>query len=222
MAGVRAMGPRYRTDQIMSEKVQPALAAIEYKSVPAGIYAADALMKKSPISLLKAGTIGQGRYLVLFTGTTASVEEAHREGMFEGGMLVEDDVLLPDVHGALYDAVMGGATKMGEGPILVVETPSVSTCLAAVEKALKGVPVKLVELRLGDPRLDGKGLAILQGDLYDVEAAQQLVAEAAEAKGVAAQYRVLSAPTAAILKGIASGTKFNKTATLELGGETAS
>ena len=54
------------------------------------------------------------------------------------------------------------------------------------------------------------------------EALETSVRTLTEGKGVAAQYRVLSAPTAAILKGIASGTKFNKTATLELGGETAS
>ena len=206
----------------MSEKLQPALALIEYKSVPAGVYAADALMKKSPISMLKAGTIGCGRYMVLFSGTTASVEESHREGLFEGGMLVEDDVMLPDVHADLYEAVMGKTAKVGEGPLLVFETPTVATCLLGVEKALKGVPVKLVELRLGDPRMDGKGLAIFQGDLYDIEAAQQLVAEAAESKGVAAQYRVLSAPTASILKSVAGGTRFEGATVLRLEGETAS
>ncbi|MBR6023245.1 MAG: BMC domain-containing protein [Kiritimatiellae bacterium] len=206
----------------MSEKQQPALAAIEYKSVPAGIYAADALMKKSPISTLKAGTIGKGRYLVLFTGTTASVEESHQEGMFEGGLQVEDDVLLPDVHSALYAAVTDKPAAVGEGPLLVLETPTVSSCLGAVERVLKGVPVALVALRLGDPRMDGRGLAIFQGDLYDIEAAQQLAMEAAEAKGVAAQYRVLSAPTEGILKEIASDTRFEGAAELSLGGETAS
>ena len=55
----------------------PAFAAIEFNSVPAGIFAADALLKKSPIAMIRSGTIGEGRYLILLAGTTASVEEAH-------------------------------------------------------------------------------------------------------------------------------------------------
>lgn len=204
------------------KKDQPALAIIEFKSVPVGIHAADALMKKSPISLLKAGTIGCGKYMVLFTGTTASVEEAYKEALFDGGEQIADEIFLPDVHESLYDAVLAGVRQMGDGPLFVLETPCVSTCCAAVERMLKGVPVKLVELRLGDPRMAGKGLAIVQGDLYDVEAAQELALGVTESRGQAAQYSLLTAPTDFILKQIAAGTRFDKVSPVRLGGEIAS
>ena len=76
----------------------PAFAAIEFNSVPAGIFAADALLKKSPIAMIRSGTIGEGRYLILLAGTTASVEEAHVEALFQGGLQIADDCLLPDIH----------------------------------------------------------------------------------------------------------------------------
>lgn len=201
------------------KKDQAALAVIEFKSVPVGIYAADALLKKSPISLLKAGTIGCGKYMILLAGTTASVEEARAEALYHGGAQVADEVLLPDVHPALYAAALGGGLKVGEGPIFVLETPAVATCLEAVERMLKGVPVKLIELRLGDPKMAGKGLAIVQGDLYDVEAAQELALGVAEARGQAVQHSLLTAPTDAILKELASSSKFKKAEALKLAGE---
>lgn len=198
----------------------PALAAIEYSSVPAGIFATDALMKKSPISLIRSGTIGRGRYMTVFAGSTASVEEAHREGLYQGGMLVTDDIFLPDIHEALYGGVMGEVCGIGEGPIFVLETATVSCCLAAVEHALKGVPVVLVELRLGDPRMGGKGLAIMQGELFDVEAAEELATEVVEGRGTSAQGRILSAPTSFILAQIGASTRFDRTETVKLEGET--
>ncbi|MBQ9344505.1 MAG: BMC domain-containing protein [Kiritimatiellae bacterium] len=206
----------------MDKKQQAALAVIEFKSVPVGIYAADALMKKSPISLLKAGTIGCGKYMIVLAGTTASVEEARAEALYHGGEQVVDEVLLPDVHEALYDAVLGGALAVGEGPLFVLETPGVASCCAAVERMLKGVPVKLVALRLGDPQMGGKGLAVVQGSLYDVEAAQELATAEAEARGQSAQYRLLTAPTDFILKELASSSKFRHADLLQLGGETPS
>ena len=204
------------------KKEQAALAAIEFKSVPAGLYAADALMKKAPIAMLKAGTIGCGKYFVVFTGTTASVEEAREEGLFEGGLQVADELLLPDIHEDLYAALAGEPMKMGEGALFVLETPSVATCLLAVERMLKGVPVRLVELRLGDPRMAGKGLAIVQGELFDVEAAQDIALGVTEGRGVAAQSRLLSAPTPFILQQIASSTRFDRVEPVRLDGETAS
>ena len=203
-------------------KPQPAFAAIEFNSVPAGLYAADALLKKSPISLIRSGTIGAGRFLILLAGSTASVAEAHAEALFHGGLQIADDVFLPDIHPALYDAVLGGRRQPGEGPLWILETPTVSCNLQAVERAMKGVPVALLEFRAGDPRLDGRGLAILQGDLYDIEAAQEIALAALETRGIPAQHRILTAPHDALLRQIAVSTRFDLAQTLTLDGETAS
>ena len=200
----------------------PAFASIEFNSVPVGLFAADALLKKSPIAMIRSGTIGAGRFLILLAGTTASVAEAHAEALFHGGLQVADDVFLPDIHPALYDAILGNVRKMGEGPLLVFETPTVSCNAQAIERALKGVPVELLEFRAGDPRMDGRGLAILQGDLTDVEAAQEIALAALETRGIPAQYRILTSPHDALLKQVSVSTRFDLAQPLALEGETAS
>ncbi len=203
-------------------KSHPAFASIEFNSVPVGLFAADALLKKSPISMIRTGTIGAGRFLILLAGTTASVAEAHAEALFHGGLQVADDAFLPDIHPALYDAVLGNTRQMGEGPLWILETPTVSCNLQAVERAMKGVSVELIEFRAGDPRMDGRGLSILQGDLYDIEAAQEIALAALETRGIPAQHRVLTAPHDALLAQISVSTRFDLAKPLVLEGETAS
>ncbi len=203
-------------------KSQPAFASIEFNSVPVGLFAADALLKKSPISMIRSGTIGAGRFLILLAGSTASVAEAHAEALFHGGLQVADDAFLPDIHPALHDAILGNTRQMGEGPLWILETPTVSCNIQAVERAMKGVAVELIEFRAGDPRMDGRGLSILQGDLYDIEAAQEIALASLETRGIPAQHRVLTSPHEALLAQISVSTRFDLAKPLALEGETAS
>ncbi|MDD2239156.1 MAG: BMC domain-containing protein [Kiritimatiellae bacterium] len=203
-------------------KPHPAFASIEMTSVPAGLFAADALLKKSPIGMIRSGTIGAGRFLILLAGTTASVAEAHEEALFHGGLQVADDAFLPDIHPALYEAILGNKRQMGEGPLWILETPTVSCNIQAIERAMKGVNVELLEFRAGDPRMDGRGLAIVQGDLTDVEAAQDIALASLETRGIPAQHRVLTSPHDGLLSQIAVSTRFDLAHPLTLEGEIAS
>ena len=200
-------------------KSKPAFAALEFNSVPVGIYAADALLKKSPISMIRSGTIGAGKFLILLAGTTASVAEAHAEALFHGGLQVADDAFLPDIHPALYDGILGHVRQTGEGPLWILETPTVSCNVQAIERAMKGVPVELIEFRAGDPRMHGRGLSILQGDLYDVQAAQEIALAALETRGIPAQHRILTSPHDALLAQISISTRFDLAKPLALEGE---
>jgi len=60
----------------------------------------------------------------------------------------------------------------------VVETHSSPALLAAVDAAIKSTPVKLSEIRLGDD-LGGHALALMSGDLSDVEIALDICSERA-------------------------------------------
>ncbi|MDD3440042.1 MAG: BMC domain-containing protein [Kiritimatiellae bacterium] len=201
-------------------KPHPAFASIEFSSVPAGLFAADALLKKSPIGLIRTGTIGGGKFLILLAGSTASVAEAHEEALFHGGLQVADDAFLPDIHPALYDALLGNVRQMGDGPLLIFETPTVSCNIQAIERAMKGVPVTLIEFRTGGAQLGGRGLSILQGDLYDIEAAQEIALSSLETRGIPAQHRVLTSPHDALLAQISVSTRFDRAQALTLDGET--
>ena len=60
--------------------LEPALALVEFGSIAAGIHAADGMIKRAPIYLIKTGTVQPGKYLVLIGGEVADVEEALAEG----------------------------------------------------------------------------------------------------------------------------------------------
>ncbi len=203
-------------------KEHPALAVLEFAEIAVGIVATDALLKRSPIALLRCGTISHGRFLTLIAGTAAAVEEACDEGRFHGGGSVLDHVLLADVHPQLYDAILGQRRPIGQGSLAIVETSTVSSNVRAAELALKGTPVELIEIRLGDSGLAGKALAVVHGELHDVEAAVEIARAALAGTGVTAGFRIIPAPHEALAAQFAKGTSFASAPLAELDGEKGS
>lgn len=186
-----------------------ALALLEFSSVAAGVVAVDRMLKRSPVALLRCGTVHPGRWLALVGGSVASTEEAHAEGVAYGrdGGTLTDEVCLLDPHDALAAAV-DGERRAPDGEALgVVETPSSPTLLRAVDAALKAVAVGLVEVRLADD-LGGRAVAVLDGSLTGVQAALE------EAAAVAAERRIHAATSLAarlddtLRRVLASGTRF--------------
>ncbi len=61
----------------MLEVTGPALAMIELSDVPAGLVALDALAKEAPVTIIAAGTIQCGHWLMAFAGEVFAVELAY-------------------------------------------------------------------------------------------------------------------------------------------------
>ncbi|MFQ5412415.1 MAG: BMC domain-containing protein [Phycisphaerae bacterium] len=155
----------------------PAIALLEFSSITVGTRASDALMKKAPIRLLRAGSFQPGRYAILFEGSVAAVECSAVEGRRVGESAILDQVLLPDVHRDVYDAILGRQGDWGDDTVGIIETSTLAATIRAADAAMKGAEVEIVRMRLGDG-LGGKGLAHFSGILADVEAAIQIGAEA--------------------------------------------
>ncbi|MDH3620181.1 MAG: BMC domain-containing protein [Gammaproteobacteria bacterium] len=155
-----------------------AIALLEFDNVAAGILASDIMVKRSPIALLRSGSIHPGRFLVLVGGSVASTEEAYAAGLqvAESRGALRGKVFLGDVHPYLHDAVLGIRRKVQGDSLAVVEMRSSPALLAAVDAAVKSTPVMLTEVRLGDD-LGGHALALLSGDLFDVETAVDICSE---------------------------------------------
>lgn len=150
--------------------LDPALALLELDSVAAGIVTGDAMAKRAPISVLHAGTVHPGNYVVLVGGEVADVEEALAAGLEASAGSLLDHIFLPHVHPAIPAALAG---RPGFGPVEalgVVETRTIATLLGAVDRGLKGAEVELFELRLADD-LGGKAYCLFAGTLSDIEAA---------------------------------------------------
>ena len=58
-----------------------AIALLEFENVATGVLASDHMVKRSPIALLRCGSIHPGRFLILVGGSVASTEEAYRAGL---------------------------------------------------------------------------------------------------------------------------------------------
>jgi microcompartment protein CcmL/EutN len=150
--------------------IEPALALIEYSSIASGMQAADAVIKKAQIRVLKVGTIQPGKFLVLFGGEVGDVEESLAAGRQVGGEAVLDFVFLPVVHPEVVESVTGLRRPEPIDALGVIETTCVASTILAADAGVKGAEVHLVEIRLGDG-LGGKGIVLYSGLVADVEAA---------------------------------------------------
>ena len=161
-------------------KKYSALALLEFQTVASGILASDLMVKRSPIALLRCGTVHPGRFLILVGGSVASTEEAFLVGTKLGEIehTLTGSVFLGDVHPMLHDAVLGTRLVLNGEALAVVETRTSPALLAAVDAAIKSTPVTLSEVRLADD-LGGHAIALMSGDLTDADTALAICAERA-------------------------------------------
>ncbi|RPJ69795.1 MAG: BMC domain-containing protein [Acidobacteria bacterium] len=199
-------------------KKASALALIEFGDISAGVFAVDAMLKKAPIAFIRSGTVSRGRYLVVVGGSPAAVEESYHAGLQAAGEPL-DHLLLADVHPSLYEAIVSGRRIPAEGALAVLETETATLSVRSAEAALKGTPVTLVELRLADGGLNGKGVAVYQGRQHDVEAAVALALDEARRAGGEIRYTVVSSPHEALGRQLAKTSRFDAGDVLDLDGE---
>lgn len=150
--------------------MEPAVCLLEFSSVAKGIQAGDAMIKRAPLQVIRAGTVHPGKYLVLVGGLTADVEEAMQSGREVAGDTLVDLVFLPDVHPDVV-ASIGGVRREDAGEALgVIEAPTVAATIEAADAGVKGARVTIRDLRLADD-LGGKGYVLFGGEVAEVEAA---------------------------------------------------
>jgi len=170
----------------------PAIALVEFSSIAWGIVAGDAMVKASPIGSIYAGTVHPGKYLVLVSGDTASVEEALIVGRHVGAATVVATVFLADVHPAVTGAIVSDdEAAWADGDALgIVETAMVAAILDAADAGVKGANVRVAAVRLADG-LGGKGYCLFSGEVAEVEAAVAAAVARAEPSGALLHHRII-------------------------------
>jgi microcompartment protein CcmL/EutN len=169
----------------------PAIALIELSSIAAGAFAADRMVKRSPVELLHAGTVQPGKYLILIGGGTAEVEESYHEGMQTAEAAILDEVFLPHVHRQVVEALEGARSFAKYESMVVLETSTIAGIVRATDAAAKGALVEVAELRIGSG-LGGRGFAILTGARTDVEAAADIAARSLAGRNVTLCHSIIS------------------------------
>jgi len=194
----------------------PAVAMLQLTDIPCGLRALDALVKEASVELLATGTVQSGHYLIAFGGQVEAVVRSFDRAIVVAGDTVADSVLLPDAERRIVPAFRDGVVRPPEdGDTLgVVQSPASPLLLGAVDLALKGAEVELLELRIAEG-LGGKALATLWGKVHDVEAAMELVmrvvrqhVDRGSVGGFAVTTSVIPNADVDVQRAIASGTRF--------------
>ena len=195
----------------MPTPIEPALGLLEIESIAAGIEVGDAMAKRSPVEILRAGTVHPGKYLVLVGGDVADVEEALAAGRAVGGLSVRDEVFLPNIHPAVVAALRGARAGSDGEALGVIETSTVAAAIKAADAGLKGTAVRLLELRLADD-LGGKGYLLFDGSLSEVQAAVDMGrAAVVDSRGLSS--RVIAQLHSEMASELAADARFSARAT---------
>lgn len=155
----------------------PAIALLELESIARGYRVADAVLKRAPVRIALAEAVSPGKFLLLFEGGVAEVEESLAAGREAAGALLLDTLFLTGVHDALIAALRGDFGQDLAESVGLVETQTVASALLAADTALKRAEVTLLSLQLAKG-IGGKGVFSLTGSLDMVEAALEGAAAA--------------------------------------------
>ncbi len=165
----------------LSQQAGPALGLVETSSIAKGYEVADGVVKQSPVRLLWARTTSPGKFVTLFVGDVDEVRAALARGLEIARESREDDILIPNIHPALLEAVKG-PRRVPIDAFGIVETKTVASALLAADAAAKAAAAELVEVRLAQ-HLGGKGFFTVAGETGDVEASVARGADLARARG---------------------------------------
>lgn len=174
--------------------VLPAIAVLETSSVAAGIEMANAILWESDIELLFSTHVQPGKYVVLFTGSIDGLRSALRRGAEVARGDLVDQLLIPQVHPGVLDALRREDEPIAQGELDalgVIETTTVASCISAADIALKEAGVELLELRIANG-LGGKSYVSMMGEISDVRSSVQAGAKSAEAAARLARHVVIA------------------------------
>lgn len=181
---------------LLPTEVQPAIALLESSSVAVGIEMTDAILWESDIELLFATHVQPGKYVTLFTGSVEDLRSALRRGaeILRGDLV--DQLLIPQVHPGVCDALKREDEPITPGELDalgVIETTTVASCIVAADYALKEAAVDLLELRIANG-LGGKSYVTMMGEVSDVRSSVQAGARSAESAARLARQVVIAKP----------------------------
>ncbi len=170
----------------------PALGFLEVSSIARGIVVCDAVVKKAAVRLLLTETVTPGKYLVLFDGGEAEVEESLGAGLETARDALVDRLYLPHPHDDLWRGLAGTVARPQLDSVAVIEAGSVASTIGACDASLKAAEVRLVQIHLARG-IGGKGWFALSGPLDQIESATE-AATRALADGLLAGVEIIPRP----------------------------
>ena len=151
-----------------------AVAVVETASIARGFVMLDALVKKAPVVVKRAGPVSPGKFVALYGGDVEVTRESHMAALEVAGSDVVDELFLPGAHPALLPAIDRALVIAPGDAAGIVEMTTIAAAVLAADTALKAVDVAVVKMHLA-VGVGGKGWFTLAGALADVSAALDAV-----------------------------------------------
>ena len=178
-----------------------AIGIVEYKTVSAGVVAADAMVKTSDISVIEAQTVCPGKYIIIVTGDLSAVDAAVNTARVQHGEQLISSFVLGNPPESIFPAIYG-ATEIEEVSALgVLETYDAASMVVAADEAAKTAIVDLVEIRLARG-MCGKSYMMITGEIAAVQAAIERAKQTVGKEGMYLDSSVIAHPDAQIRKAI--------------------
>ena len=178
-----------------------AIGMIEYKTVSAGVVAADAMVKTSDVSIIEAQTVCPGKYIVIITGDLSAVDAAVSTAKVQHGEQLINSFVLGNPHESIFPAIYGATEIEDVSALGILETYDAASMIVAADEAAKTATVDLIELRLARG-MCGKSYMMLTGEVAAVEAAIERARQTVGKGGMYLDSSVIAHPDEQIRKAI--------------------
>lgn len=178
-----------------------ALGMIEFKTVSAGVTAADSMVKTAAVELVEAQVVCPGKYIALITGDLSAVDAAVANAKTQYGEQLIDSFVLGNPHEGIFPAIYGTTHVEHISSLGVLETYDASAIIVAADVAAKTSEVELIELRIAKG-MCGKSYLFLCGEVSAVEAAISKAKVSVSESGMFLDSTVIAHPDEQICKSI--------------------
>ena len=178
-----------------------ALGMIEFKTVSAGVTAADTMVKTAAVELLEAQVVCPGKYIALIAGELSAVRSAVDAAQTSCEEQFIDSFVLGNPHESIFPAIYGTTQVENISALGIIETYYASYRIVAADEAAKTAIVDLIELRIAKG-MCGKSYLYLTGEVSAVEAAIERAKSVVAPKGMYLDSSVIAHPDEQICKSI--------------------
>jgi len=178
-----------------------AIGMIEFKTVSAGVKAADQMVKTAAVDIIEAQTVCPGKYIALITGDLSAVRAAvdAAERVCEAQLI--DSFVLGNPHESIFPAIYGTTQIENVAALGILETYDAASIIVAADEAAKTAIVDLIELRIAKG-MCGKSYMMLTGEVAAVEAAIARAKDTVAPKGMFLDATVIASPDPQICRTI--------------------
>jgi len=178
-----------------------AIGMIEFKTVSAGITAADIMVKTAAVELLEAQTVCPGKYIALIAGDLSAVKAAVESAEHTRSEEFIDSFVLGNPDESIFPAIYGTSHIEEVDALGILETYDAASIIVAADIAAKTAIVKLIELRIAKG-MCGKSYMLVTGDVAACEAAIAKAKMSVGEKGMFLDSSVIANPDPQICKAI--------------------